>query len=414
MNTTMSKSVTPFIRLKSILSILSILSIVSISHADWLQYRGPNQDGISSETGLADAWPETGPEEIWRKPLGAGYSSITVADGKLYTMYSSDADEWVVCIKADTGDELWKQRTGKIFKDSFGDGPRSTPTIDNGKVYVVGTHGALMCLDAGTGGIVWQLDMVKEFGAVVPKWGISVSAVIDGQKLFVIAGGTDGKCVVALDKDTGKTIWTGLNDAASYSTPLLMEIGGVKQLACFTVKGVFGLARDDGRVLWEYPWTTKYDINATTPILDGNKLFIGSGYDSGSALIAISQEDGKWKAEEVWRSELMKNQFQSSVLIDGYLYGFHNKVMMCMKFDTGEAQWEERGLGHGCVLPADGKAIVLGEKSQLILAKIAPDGYQAISQANVLNGKTWTIPTIVDGRMYMRDEKEIVCVNIAK
>ena len=381
---------------------------------DWPQWRGPLQDGISRETGLLDTWPAEGLPELWRVPLGAGYSGISVADGKVYTLCGIDGVEQVACLSAETGGNVWNVRLAKDYENNFGGGPRGAPTIDNGKVYALGATGAMVCLNAGNGETIWALDLVKEHGAVIPEWGISGSPVIDGEKLFVIAGGPNGHSILALNKETGKSIWTSLDDMASYSTPLLIEVDGMKQVVCLLAKHCVAVSPEDGRELWRIPWETNYDINAATPIFHDNKLFLASGYDTGSGLFALSAQDGKAVIEEVWLSKRMKNQFSTSVLIDGYLYGFHNKVMQCMEFDTGEIMWSERGFNHGSILPADGKLIILGEKSQLALAEISPEAYKEISRAELITGKTWTIPTIANGKMYVRNEKEIVCVDLKK
>ncbi len=379
---------------------------------DWPQWRGLRQDGISLETGLMAEWPEGGPPEVWRIKIGSGYSSLAVVGERAYTMFGDDAGEYVVCIDVANGQTTWKVSSDGPYENSYGDGPRATPTVHEGRVYIAGATGAVLCLDAGTGDKIWGLKVLTEFKGENLEWGLSASPVILDEKVFIVANGGAGNSIVALDKNTGKTIWTSLDDKAGYSTPLIIEVNGKKLLVVLTGEAVVLVAPEDGRELWRYPWQTTLDANVAAPIFHNNRLFVSSGYDTGSALFEIALKDGKAEPKLIWESIRMKNFFSSSILIDGFLYGFSNTILTCMDFDTGEVKWNQRGFYKGSLLSADGKLIIYSERGKLALAEISPDAYKEISSAQILDGRTWIVPTLSNGRLFVRSAEELVCLNL--
>ena len=381
--------------------------------ADWPQWRGPRQDGISLETGLLTEWPEGGPPELWRLKMGKGYSSLAVVGDRAYTMFGDDEGEYVVCINVTNGQTVWQVTSAGPYKNSYGDGPRATPTVHEGRVYIVGATGAVLCLDAGTGDEIWALNVLRTFKGENLEWGLSASPVIFNEKVIVVANGNEGSSLAALDKNTGKTIWTSLDDKAGYSTPLIIELDNKKQLVVVTGEAAVGVAPDDGRELWRYPWETNLDVNAATPIFHNNRLFISSGYDTGSALLELVVNEGQVEPKLLWESKKMKNFFSSSILIDGFLYGFHNAIFTCMDFKTGEVQWTQRGFYRGSLLSVDGRLIIFSERGTLALAEISSEAFMEISSVKVLDGnKTWTIPTLSRGRLFVRNDEELVCLNL--
>ena len=380
--------------------------------ADWPQWRGLRQDGISNETGLLAKWPEGGPPELWRIKLGNGYSALAVVGDRAYTMFGDEEGEYVVCIRAADGEILWQVTSGGPYENSYGDGPRATPTVHEGRVYTVGATGAVLCLDAGTGDKIWGLNVLTKFEGENLEYGLSASPVIVDEKLIVVANGGEGESLAALDKNTGKTIWTSLDDKAGYSTPLIIEVDNKKQLVVLTGVAVVGVAPDDGRTLWRHPWETTLDANAAMPIFHDNRLFISSGYDTGCALFEILFNEGQVEAKKLWENKKMKNLFSSSILIDGFLYGFHNTIFTCMDFETGEVKWSHRGFNKGSLLSADGKLIIYGERATLALAEISPEAYTEISSAKILGGRTWIVPTLSRGRLFVRSKEELVCLNL--
>ncbi len=406
---------------------LLLLLTAAAQAADWPQWRGPQRDGISSETGLLQSWSADGPAVQWRTRLGNGFSGISIANGRVFTMFAQGDDEFAICLDAETGAERWRHRTGPYYKETQGgDGPRSTPTVEGEIVYVLGATGKLFALAAASGAPIWEKDLVAEFDSEVPKWGFSTSPLIEGDLLLVEAGGRDGNFVVdmvidrktavtavALDKATGATAWTALNEKMSYSSPIAFTAAGARQLAYFTAYSLTGLAPEDGRVYWRYPYKTRYDVSAATPIfIPPNRLFISTGDDNGGAVLQIKSDSDSLAIEPVWQNKKMKNHFGTSVLYEDHLYGFDNAILKCLDAHTGQEKWKTRGYGKGTLIVADSQLIVLGEEGQLGLVEATPAGFREKSKAQVLNGRCWTMPSLADGRLYVRDESEIVCLNV--
>jgi outer membrane protein assembly factor BamB len=396
-----------------VLSAVAILAVAAgvAADTDWPQFRGPNRDGVSKETGLLTDWPEAGPRRIWQVELGKGYSGIAVASGRVYTMFAEGRDELAVALDAATGAEIWRVRVGDKFKEMFGDGPRSTPTVDGERVYVLGARGMLYALATSDGKQIWKHDLGEEFGASTPKWGFATSPLVDQQRLLVNVGGSGGSSIVAFDKGNGKELWRSQEDKAGYSTPIVITIGERRQVVFFTGNNLVAVAPEDGRLLWKQPWKTSYDVNAATPVfVPPDRIFVSSGYDVGGAVYRVAAGE----VVEVWRNREMKNKFSSSVLHDGHLYGFDEKTFKCVDAANGETRWESRGLGHGSLLYADGHLIVLGDKGALSLVEATPEGYRETARYAIFKGKTWTMPTLSGGTLYVRDEKQMVALDVSK
>jgi len=381
---------------------------------DWPQFRGPERDGRSDETGLLLPWPADGPKRLWRVELGSGYSGISVYKGRLYTMFGRDGDELAVALDARNGETIWSFRTDANRGDSQGAGPRSTPTLDEGIVYVLGAQGRLHALNAGDGKPVWSHDLRGEYGARIPQWGVATSPLVEGNLLLVDAGATGKGSILAFDKRTGKLVWRAFDDAAGYSAPIAVEVGGVRQVLFFTARHLVSIAPGDGTVLWSLPWKTSYDVNAATPVfIPPDRFFVSSGYDVGGAVYRIRVDGEKITVSRVWANREMKNQFSSSILVGGDLYGFDDKNLKCVDAASGQTRWRERGLGHGSLTYADGHLIVLGERGELVLVEATPEAYRERGRTRVFEGKTWTVPTLANGVLYLRDEKELVALDVS-
>ena len=397
---------------RSIVTIVAIGVVLaggSLFAGDWPHFRGPNYDGVSDETGLLESWPEAGPKQVWRTKLGEGYSAVSVAGGKLYTMFSTGGDAYAVSMDAASGKERWRVRVDNAWKDGQGNGPRSTPTVDGNTVYVVSGGGKLYALATADGKELWHHDLKAEYQARIPRWGFSCSPVVDGKLLLLEVGGAN-KLLVAFDKKTGAEVWATGDGKPGYSTPLIIDVDGTRQALFFTGTQIYAVSPENGELHWEYPWKTSWDVNAAMPVLVAPKtVFIASGYDTGAALFKI----GKNGAEEIWRTRDMKNQFSTSVLHDGYLYGFNNKILQCIDAKTGTRKWQARDLGHGSLIYADGNLIVMGESGQLALVEATPEAYREKSKFQIFKGKTWTLPTLSDGVLYVRDEHELVALDVS-
>jgi len=388
------------------------------SAEDWPQWRGPRQDGISQETGLLKEWPEDGPPVVWRRRLGGGYSCISIADGKGYTLFTgfsifSDGDvEFVQCFDVETGDTIWAARSGREYVNHFGNGPRSTPTVHQGRVYVLGASGDLLCLDAASGKRLWGFNVLTKYGADNLQWGLAGSPYVEGGSVYINVGGSDGNSIIAFDKDTGAELWSSLDDQAGYATPLGVTVGGMRQLVFFTGIAVVSVVPEDGTELWRYSWTTDYGVNAAQPIFHNNRLFISSNYGFGGALLELSTAGSAPAVRELWKSKKMQNYFATSILIDGFLYGFHNTRLVCMDLAGATVRWSQTGFDRGSVTAADGKLIVLGEKGTLALADASPKAWREISRTEIFDSKCWTVPIVSNGRLFLRDEAEMVCLSL--
>lgn len=398
------------------LVILVAASAVAPARADdWPQFRGPGRDGISEETGLLSRWPDGGPEEVWRKPLGSGYSGISVVGEKIYTAFAAGEAEFAICMEAATGKEVWRAEIGKTFRNSFGDGPRSTPTVDRGLVFALSGGGQLHALKAEDGESVWSKDLVKEFGAKAPRWGVSTSPLVEGDLLLVDAGGKEGNSVVALNRKTGEKVWSFGDDKAGYSSAMVVTVNKVRQLIYLTGTRLVSLSPEDGSLYFELPWKTSYDVNAATPVfIPPDGLFVSTGYDVGAALYRIEAEAGKATASEVWKGRQMKNKFSSSVHVEGKIFGFDEKNLTCLDAESGELKWRKRGFGHGSLFWAEGLLVVLSDEGELALVEADEEAYIERGRATVFDGRSWTVPTLASGKLFLRDETEIVALDVAR
>lgn len=397
-----------------IATLLCLLSTLQgrAAEGDWPQWRGPRGDGISTETGLLETWPEAGPEVLWRVPLGAGFSAVSVVGERAYTMFGDESGEYVVCLGTADGKILWKTESGELLEDEYGNGPRATPTVEEGRVYTHGATGSLLCLDAETGEKIWGFNTLERFQAKNADFGLSASPAIFGDMLVVVAGESDGNALAAVNKQNGEVLWTSLSDKAGYSTPIRVDIDGAAQIIVLMGKAIVSVSPENGRELWRRPWITTLDANVATPIVHQGRLFVSTGYGTGCGLFSLTVEDGKPGAEELWTSRDMKNYFSTSLLIDGRVYGFNSTMLTCMDFQTGDVLWRERGFNRGSLLAADGKLIILGERGALALAKASPQGYEELARYQLFEGKSWTVPTLSAGKLFVRNEEELVCLKL--
>jgi outer membrane protein assembly factor BamB len=356
----------------------------------WPQWRGPNRDGVSKETGLLKQWPAEGPPLVWKATgAGRGYSSFSVANGKLYTLGLRGDREFVIAFDVATGKEAWATAHGSAFRNDRGDGPRGTPTVDGDRVYALGGDGDLSALDAGTGKIIWTKNILKEFRGSNITWGISESPLVLGNKLLVNPGGPNAS-IVALNKADGSLIWKSQSDRAGYSSGIPVEINGATQVVFFTSERALGLDAKDGRLLWDYSRPANNVANVATPIVRANRVFISSDYGTGGGVVEIKPDN---KAQEIWFSKDMRNHHSSSVLIGDYLYGFSSAILTAVKFDTGEIAWRDRSVGKGSLVYADGNLYCFSENGVVGLVEATPTGYKEkgrfrIPQTRCRRGRT--------------------------
>lgn len=381
---------------------------------EWPQWRGPNRDGVSPETGLLVVWPAEGPKELWRAKTGVGYSCVAVSRGRVYTLVQDGDSEAVVCWEADTGKELWRFKYPCEYVNDFGSGPRSTPTVGGEHVWTVGATGIFHCLKAETGQKEWRHDLLEEFKADNLRWGVSFSPLIEGDLVITNPGGPNGNSIVAFDKRTGKVAWHALDDLAGYSSPMAVTMAGKRQLIVFTGKNLVSVSPQDGKLFWSYPWETSYDCNIATPIAVGDYLFISSGYGKGCALLKVSGKGDTVEVQRVYEHNRMCNHFSSSVYFKEHIYGFNDAVLTCLDFRTGKALWKESGFRKGSLTIADGHLFILGEDGKLALATATPDRYEEKARFRFSGNRCWTVPVVANGKLYVRDEETLVCYDIRK
>lgn len=381
------------------------------SDANWPQWRGPNRDGVSKETGLLKQWPEKGPSLVWKASgAGSGYSSFSIANGRMYTMGLRGDREFVIAFDITNGKEAWATPHGSAFRNDRGDGPRGTPTIDGDRLYALGGSGDLTCLDVKTGKIVWTKNVLREFGGSNITWGISESPLVMGNKVLVNAGGRNAS-IVALNKDNGSVIWKSQSDESGYSSAIPLQVNGGTQVVFFTHDRALGLDINDGRLLWEYGKPANNVANVATPIVRGNRVFISSDYGTGGGVVEI-KADGR--AQEVYFTKDMRNHHSSSVLVGDYLYGFSSSILTAMKFDTGEIAWRDRSVGKGSLVYADGNLYCFSENGIVGLVEATPTGYHEKGRFRIQQGElpTWTHPVVAGGRLYLRDQDTIYAFDV--
>ena len=381
----------------------------------WTDFRGPGRAGAYTQTPIVTTWPAEGLKPIWKQPIGGGYASFVIAKRRVYTIEQRRDKEAVTAYDAATGKELWVHSYKALFSEGMGgDGPRATPTFDDGVIYSLGATGELYCLDAATGKVKWNKNILTEGGADNLQWGVSGAPLVVDNMLIVQPGGKDGSSVVALNKKNGETIWKSLPDRQAYTSPMVLTVAGQRQIVTVTAARAVGLNPADGKLLWEFPWVTEYDVNAAQPIQTGDDtLFLSAGYGHGAALLKIAKDADAFKADAVWQNTKMKNKFSSSVLRDGYIYGFDEAIFACIDAKTGDLKWKGGRYGTGQVILAGEHLIVLSEAGELVLLKASPDAHSEVAKFQAIAGKTWNIPAIDNGILYIRNGAEMAAYVIA-
>ena len=378
---------------------------------NWPQWRGPNRDGISTESGLLKQWPADGPPLAWKTSgAGTGYSSLAISNGRIYTMGLRGDREYVIAFDVATGKQVWATAHGGAYRDSRGDGPRGTPTVDGDRLYALGGNGDLSALEVTTGRVVWTMNILQKFGGSNIKWGISESPLVIGEKVLVNAGGP-GASVIALNKKDGSLIWKSQSDQAGYSSGMPIKINNNTQVVFFTDNRAVGLDLNTGKFLWEYSRASNNVANVATPVVRGNRVFVSSDYGTGAALVEVAA-DGS--AKEVYFTKEMRNHHSTSILIGDYLYGFSSGILTAMRFDTGEVAWKDRSVGKGSLVYADGNLYAFSENGVVGLVEASPAGYHEKGRFRIKQESlpTWTHPVVAGGRLYLRDQDTIYAYDV--
>jgi outer membrane protein assembly factor BamB len=381
----------------------------------WSGFRGADRQGVYAEQPIRTNWPAQGLPLLWRQPVGGGYSSFAIAEGRVYTMEQRRQKEAVTAYDLETGRELWVNAWAAKFEETVGgEGPRATPTFDEGRIYVQGASGELRCVEAATGKLAWRRDLIGENQSEVLKYGLSASPLIVGEKLITLPGGPNGSSIVAYDKRTGAPIWKSLNDREAYTSPMYVNLAGRAQLLIVSARNVLGVAPEDGRLLWKSPWVVQNENAIAQPVLLGtNRFLLSAGYGIGCSAYEVIQTNSAFEVRQLWTSKSLKNKFSSSVLRGDYIYGLDDDTLACLDARTGERKWRSGNYGFGQLLLAGDHLIVLSAKGELALVAAAPEGYQEFSRFQAIKGKTWNHPALAHGRLLVRNVVEMACFDLS-
>ena len=384
---------------------------------EWPQWRGPDRSGVSAEAGLLREWPAGGPPVVWSVAnLGSGYGSIAVSGDRIFVQGLRDGQTMVSALGRADGRTLWSKALGRGGNNDRGSGPRGTPTIDGDRLYVLTETGELACLK-NDGTALWQRNILKEFAARNIPWLISESPLVDGNLVVVTPGGR-GAGMAALDKMTGRTVWTSkeLDDEAGYASPIAAEVGGVRTVMTLTAEAAVGVRMSDGKLMWRFPRVANNTANIATPVFGGDKVFFTSDYGTGGLLLALRAEGGEVKAQEVYFTRELQNHHGGVVLVDGYLYGYHNAILTCLEFATGKMVWRNRSVGKGALVAADGNLYIVGEDNVVGLVEATPAGYREKGRFEIRDQgwPSWAHPVVSGGRLYVRNQGTLAAYDVRR
>ena len=377
-----------------------LLTATVASADDWPQWRGPKRTGISAEKFTVAGWPATGPKQLWTTNVGMGCATVSIANGRLYTAGNTNDTDTIWCLDAATGKELWKHEYAELLQPNLYEGGVSaTPTVDGDLVFTISKSGKVFCLRADTGNVVWTKTLATDFDIKTPEWGHAGSPLVNGNALLLDS--------VALDKATGDLIWK-TDELAAYSSPI---VAFKNIVLIFNSEGLSLRDVATGKLVTRHPWKTQYKINAATPIVAADRIFISSGYNRGATLLRFAGG----KLTPLWENLKMRNQMSTCILWQGYLYGINEDIFTCMEFDTGAVRWTGgTGIKKGSFMMADGKLIILGDKGDLVIVEATSAGYRELARAKVLEGHCWSMPILANGRIYCKTiPGTLVCLDVS-
>ena len=403
---------------------LSLSFSLAISAADWPQWRGPERNGISKETGLAKEWPKEGPKLLWQaKDIGDGYSTPAVVGERLYLISNQGMEnEFVHALSVADGKEVWKTTIGKVGSNQGPQypGTRSTPTFDGDALYALGSNGDLVCLNAADGKEQWRKDLRKDFGGKPGKWAYAESPLVDGEVLVVAPGGSKAT-IVALNKKSGNVVWESVipeGDEAAYASAMIVEVGGLKQYVEFLSKGLVGVEAKTGKLLWRYEKTAQNSpANIPTPLVQDQFVYSAAGR-SGGGLVQLKAAGSTVEADEVYFTPKLPTAIGGAVVLEGNLYGTNGQGLLCAVLKTGDIKWQERGVGAGSVCYADGRLYIHGENGEVALVEATPEAYREKGRFAPPEppkkgpGKAWAYPVVANGRLYIREMGTVWCYDV--
>lgn len=395
-----------------------LFSAMFLSADDWPQWRGANRDGIATEKGLLQEWPEGGPKLAWKTSgMGAGYSSVAVEGGKIFTLGDLDGGSYAIAISEADGSPVWKTKIGEAGGHRKYPGTRSTPTVDGGQVFVLNQYSDVACLDAASGKLIWETNLVDEFGGkMMSGWKYSESPLVDGDRVVVTPGGKDGT-LLALNRNSGEKIWQteDWKDTAGYSSVVIATIAGTRQYIQLTGESVAGVDPESGDVLWKAPRKGKTAV-IPTPVVQGNIVFVTSGYGVGCNGFLITKDGDKWSASEMYANKSIANHHGGVVLVDGHVYGSSGSTFRSVNIENGEMNFAERSVGKGATVYADGRFYLRSEDGPVALLAASPEGLKEhgrFSQPERSDEKAWPHPVVANGKLYLRDQDLLLVYNVS-
>ena len=407
----------------------SFLNVVMISlvvkHAngdDWAQFLGPHRNGVSAETGLVNAWPANGPEVVWRTSLGVSMSGIAVVEGAAFTMFQDKISQYVVCLNAVDGKERWRTPVAPVYENAMGHGPRATPAVADSHVFAFTGEGILVALKVEDGKQLWSVNVPKLLNGKPNGYGVSCSPLITGDYVIVHSG-TKAAAVAAFGIADGRLAWKAGSGNAGYSSPVLMSLNGETQIVSLIGSSAMGIEPETGKELWSFPFPTEFDCNTASPVrLDDQHILISAGENHGSVVLAANSETNGTTAEKVWSSlgkdSQLRAEWQTPVIHEGHLYGLDNQGgagpitnLVCMRLKDHKTVWQKNRFGKSNLILADGKLFLTTMEGEVVIVEASPEEFRELSRATIMD-TTRQAPALADGHLFVRDDKEVVCINV--
>lgn len=381
---------------------------------DFPQFQGPHRDGVLKGPALATDWTKQAPELVWKQPVGAAWSGFAVVGQRAITQEQRGEEELVTCYDLQTGRRLWEHADPSRYATTIaGEGPRCTPTVSGERVFTLGANGLVNCLEVNTGKALWQRDLRKEAGVSVPGWGFASSPLVLGDLVLASAGGQDQRSLLAFGAADGRLAWTGGTRSASYSSPAVLELGGMPQIVMFNSRQITAHDPANGRVLWEYPWGIGQPHVALPVVVGTNQVVFSSGYGVGAEKLEVARgPDGAWSARQLWKSIRLKSKFANFFHRDGFLYGLDDGILVCVDAKDGQLRWKEGRYGHGQMLWVRDVLVVMAESGEVILLQPTPDAPRECSRYRVFSGKTWNPPALAGTWLLVRNDLEAAAVRL--
>ena len=384
----------------------------TIAEYDWAEFRGPKRDGVVRGASYSEAWHD--PEQLWRIPVGEGWSSFAVVGALAFTQWQEGEHEVTVCLEATTAREVWRHTDDVRFDEAMGGpGPRATPTYADGRLFALGATGILNCFEATTGALTWSVNILDDAQAGNIQWAMSASPLVISDRVIVSPGGRNHENLIAYDVATGERAWAAGTAVASYSSPQLATLAGQEQILIFNARGLHAHAVEDGAQLWSYDFSTQYKICVAQPgVIDGKSILLSLGYGVGSLMLDVEEADGEWTISERWRSLKLRSKFNDFVIHGDHAYGFDEGVMTCIELATGNRAWKGIRAGYGQLILVGSTLVVLSEKGEVIFVRATPDKADELGRFKAISGKTWNHPVIARGHLFVRNAREAACFQL--